>query len=148
MVKLIDRNYTFHLAILSLIAGMPMAFAATVFSPVCPKEIDIMETLMNAYPGWSQVVSKGSYYLNSIAFYAGDPKDLANLKPDFANKGVAKWSFSPNDNIYIVCGYNQTAIQLTQALPANINRCEVTFDQTMMSEKGFIPKKVTCFQEQ
>ncbi|MFW2572580.1 STY0301 family protein, partial [Legionella sp. 29fVS95] len=42
--------------------------------------------------------------------------------PDFANKGVAKWSFSPNDNIYIVCGYNQTAIQLTQALPANINR--------------------------
>lgn len=146
MIKLIKRKYNFSLAILGFIAVVPMVFATTVFSPACPKEIDVMETLMNAYPGWSQVVSKGSYYLNSIAFFAGDPKDLASLKPDFASKGMAKWSFSPNDNIYIVCAYNQTAIQLTQALPANITRCEVTFDQTIMSEKGFIPKKVTCYQ--
>lgn len=134
------------MAILGFIAAVPMAFATTVFSPVCPKEVDALETLMNSYPGWSLVVSKGNYYLNSIAFYAGDPKSLANLKPDFANKERAKWSFSPNDNIHIVCAYNQTVIQLTQALPANITRCEVMFDQTIMSEKGFIPKKVNCYK--
>ncbi|WP_019216727.1 STY0301 family protein [Legionella tunisiensis] len=143
--KLIDRKYTFSSAILGFIAAVPMALATTVFSPSCPKEIDAMETLMNTYPGWSQIVSKGSYYLNSIAFYAGDPKDLANLKPDIANRKMAKWSFSPKDTIYIVCAYNQTAIQLAQALPAKITRCEITFDQTIMSEGGFIPKKVTCY---
>lgn len=130
--------------VMSFLMTLTSAFATTQFSPECPKEIIMSQHIHSTPAGWRSINSNAHYYLNYIAMYSGKPEELASLKPDFITKSKSTWNFSPHETIYIVCGYNQTAIQLTKPLPKQTRRCMVWFDQKIKSDYGFIPEKIIC----
>lgn len=122
----------------------PSIFAAVPFLATCPNEIQTSQKLTSPQANWEVIEAEPHHFLDSVAFYSGHPKEMANLKPDLMNNKEAKWSFSPEQPTYLVCQYSQTLIQLAQALPAKIKQCTVSFDQNVKGEKGFIPKKISC----
>jgi hypothetical protein len=69
---------------------------------------------------------------------------MASLKPEFANKKQAKWEFSSQELIYLVCHYNHSGIKLTQQLPEKTIKCQVTYNQSLMGSNGFLPEKIQC----
>ncbi|CDZ79108.1 hypothetical protein BN59_03425 [Legionella massiliensis] len=122
----------------------PSIFAAASIFPTCPNEIQTSQKLTSPQANWEIIVAEPHHFLNSVAFYSGHPKEMANLKPDLMNNKEAKWTFSPEHPTYLVCEYSQTLIQLAQALPTEIKQCTVSYDQNIKGEKGFIPKKISC----
>ncbi|KTC86606.1 STY0301 family protein [Legionella brunensis] len=124
-----------------------VAFSSSVSIPICPEKIQVSERVILPPSGWELLAKEPNYFLEGISIYAGHPKELASLKPDFASKGKAKWSFAANDTIYVVCEYNETSIRLTKQLPEKIISCEVIYDQMVQSTKGFIPKHLNCYKE-
>lgn len=137
---------TYPIRLIFLLLGyisFSLAYANPSYSVHCPESIAVKQSVENAYSGWRSILSQPNYYLSSVSFYSGKPEEMASLKPDISH-GKAKWTFSPDDPIYIVCGYNQTSIQLTQPLIAHTTQCIVDYDQNSMSASGLIPMQINC----
>ncbi|WED44479.1 STY0301 family protein [Legionella cardiaca] len=121
-------------------------FSASIDLPACPAKINVKENLTSLPTDWELLPATSNHFLVAISIYSGHPDELASLKPDFISKKKAKWSFSANESVYIVCEYNKTSIRLTSRLPANLSSCEVNFDPSTRSESGFLPKQVNCYK--
>ena len=111
----------------------------------CPEKIEVKQTLISSPTHWRGFKTEVNYYFNGVSLYSGKPEEQASLKPDI-NKKSWKWTFSPEDQIYIVCHYDQTNIQLTQALPFHTTQCNVDFYGDQMGSRGPIPKNITCIK--
>lgn len=119
-------------------------YKVNTVSPVCLPKIAVTQQLQANYRGWDAFIPTASYYLDNIAFYSGKPEELALLKPDISNSRRAKWTFSPEDTIYMLCEYNQTIIALTQKLPPHLTDCEVIYQHQVMGSKGPLPGRIIC----
>lgn len=113
-------------------------------SPACLPTIAVTQALEKTYSGWDAFVPAATYFLDGISFYSGKPDELALLKPDISNNRRAKWTFSPDESIYMLCEYNQTIIALTKKLPGHLTDCEVTYQNQVMGSKGPLPGRVIC----
>jgi hypothetical protein len=72
--------------------------------------------------------------LASLTVYAGPPEQDAsrvyNDEKTVAESLVQTWQLVPNDRgNWIICGYSNTSAQLTQKIPADVTRCELTFER-------------------
>lgn len=126
---------------LTMISAFSCMTYASPYSVSCPKQIEVTETTTTAYPGWRALTIQPHYFLNSVTLYSGKPEEMASLVPDSINRVHAIWHFSPHNHTYITCGYNQTSIQLTQALQDKTRSCTVIFDQKV---QGYIPYHIEC----
>jgi len=121
------------------------AYAGLNDTVQCPQNISVTQSISQKYPGWQSSTTEPNYYLSNVTFYSGKPEEKASLVPDSSKKHESKWTFSPNEQIYLTCEYNQTNIQLTQALPSQITRCTVSYDANVRSSSGgFLPKLIQC----
>lgn len=105
----------------------------------CPKEITTHQSLVEPVADWQEFVrpsfsdqnSKLSHFYR-IDLYAGDPKEIAQLKPDDENAINHTWSFSEpapaKIPIYMSCVYHDTRIEVIKALPLNVKECTVFAD--------------------
>lgn len=126
--------------------GFAMCSQAENYSPQCPASINTVEKINNPPQGWEPMVSSADNYLAGVSFYSGHPEEQASLKPESINKKQAMWTFSQDEAIYILCHYNQSGIDLSQALPANTTKCTVLFNTNVQGERGFIPQKIECIR--
>lgn len=132
------------LAIVVLAAMSGSAYSMPGFTPDCPKEIKVSQTITNAYPNFRALTIPAPHYLNGIAFYLGAPEDSVNLAPDASSSASARWHFSRDDKIVMACSYHQTDIQLIQPLKAHTKNCTVSFDNTARGTNGYIPNHIQC----
>lgn len=122
-----------------------VSFATTSFEVHCPQQLKIDQNLISRHDDWRMIKAEPAYYVSGLTFYAGKPEEQASLKPEISNQKNAKWLFSPNDQIFLACEYHQTIVQLTQALPANTQSCQVDYDPNARSGEGnLLPKRIVC----
>ncbi|KTD75285.1 hypothetical protein Lwal_3326 [Legionella waltersii] len=114
------------------------------YKPQCPKEINALEHIQTSVKGWETLKGIKNNFLSSISFYSGHPKQQASLKPNSINSKQAKWSFSPNETIYILCQYNKSGIELTQQLRPKTKNCTVLFNPHVQGDQGYLPKEIQC----
>ncbi|KTD51340.1 STY0301 family protein [Legionella quateirensis] len=127
--------------------GFSALLRAEIYQPQCPEVIKTSEQIKEIPKGWETIRGTEHNYLSSISFYSDHPDKMASLKPDFANQKKAKWEFSPQELIYLVCHYNQSGIELTQPLPIKTIKCTVTYNQNLMGDRGFLPKNIECTKQ-
>jgi len=102
----------------------------------CPEKIITTQTLAKQESSWQEFVRPISLSgvdennwsrLSRISLYDGDPKDIAELKPDDESAQKSAWSFTEpslaNRPIYVSCVYSSTRIEFIKALPLNIKKC-------------------------
>jgi len=122
-----------------------LAFANS-YAVHCPNKIEVKQIISTLPSGWRSMNADSNHFLSNITLHSGNPEEMASLKPE-SSKNVAKWTFSAKDEIYIVCGYNQTNIQLTQRLYEHTIYCQVKFDSSHMGPQGPIPQQIECITE-
>lgn len=120
------------------------AYAAKITVPQCPTKITVTQNVTGHYAGWRVFKNEVPHFLTGIHFYSHQPEESANLKPETANDARAVWHFAATDKIFLVCQYNQTSTQLTQALPDQLTQCTVSYDKTTQGENGPLPDHITC----
>lgn len=119
------------------------ATAATTYTPKCPATINVTESVAANYPDWRTLNSESNHFLDGVALYSGKPEAQAILAPEMkGNKG--KWTFQAADEIYLVCSYNQTSVQLTQPLQPQTTACTVTYNKHTLGANGPIPTSIIC----
>ena len=117
---------------------------AATFTPNCPEEISVGQKLSVPFIGWHATMLKPRYFLTGVSMYSDEPDEMSALKPDSNGSTRTTWYFNPHDKVHMACEYNQTSVQLTQALPDNTTTCTVWYNQKIRSDKGFVPEHVTC----
>lgn len=114
------------------------------FSPTCPEQISVNQQLSTPYIGWQATTIQPKHVLVGISMHSGEPNEMSRLKPDSSSSTRITWYFSKHDRVYIACEYDKTSVQLTQALPENSTTCTVWYNQTVRSDKGYVPEHVNC----
>lgn len=117
---------------------------AEIYIAHCPDTIKTIEHINETPKGWEVFQDTENNYLSTVSFYSGHPDKMASLKPEFANKKQAKWEFSSQELIYLVCHYNHSSIKLTQQLPEKTIKCTVAYNLNLMGSNGFLPEKIQC----
>jgi hypothetical protein len=115
------------LKIISLSIITSIASAATL---QCPPSIKTQQSLQGRIDGWDAYLDdlNGMHNFSRITFYDKHPKEHASLASDAkAKKNQLVWNFDASE-IWLVCEYTNTNVQLTQKLPSEIKKCTVTYD--------------------
>lgn len=103
----------------------------------CPKGIMTTQTMLSQYDGFEPFIDEvnAHHFLTAITFYDQHPRNLASLAPDNENTNGNKlvWTFSPKQEIWLVCSYKDTKVALIKKLPASIKSCTVTYDDKHFS---------------
>lgn len=127
--------------------GCSAMVRAELYQPQCPQEIKTTERINEIPKGWETIKGIEHNYWSNISFYSDHPDKMASLKPDFANQKKAKWVFSPQELIYLVCHYNKSSIELTRPLPKKTTQCTITYNPNLMGDRGFLPEKIVCMKQ-
>lgn len=143
-----NRKNLLFIGIALIVTMVPFSLAKQIIIPICPKSIVVSERLNKLPNGWQSFPVAADNFLTAISLYSEHPKEQANLKPDFINKSTAKWTVSPDDVLYVMCEYHQTAVRLIKRLPAKITSCEVSYNQEVMSDRGPIPEQFKCYNDE
>lgn len=102
----------------------------------CPPAIESRQQLLTPQQGWLAVARDPNgepgeilhHQLAGLALFDGDPDDRARLKPDNGDSDETHYWSQLDDSLrplYLVCRYQDSAITLQQALPAEIRYCRV-----------------------
>lgn len=118
-------------------------FAVNSLTVNCPEQIETQQTTVSAPAGWRVLNADTRHYWSGVTLYSGKPEDNASLKPE-NKKNKRTWNFSASEEIYAVCEYNQTNLQLTQKLPAHTTDCNLTLDMNSIGPFGPAPKQLLC----
>jgi len=123
--------------------------------PQCPQELSIKQEIQSPVgDGWEKTSSTTSLPLTGLYFTFGDYSDkrTGSLKPTKEKKlsngdlmiffDYLGGSQSERFTYWATCYYADSAVQLTQKLPGNIVRCEVTHRNDVLA-----PDRITikCF---
>lgn len=129
---------------MSIVTALLFATAASSAAPVvslsCPEHIETKQQLMTPLDGWQatqdQTRSVGGKLGRTImGFSDGHPEDRAILAPAGSSrsrqhKGMRanRWPLERSEDVWFVCSYNQTTIQLSKPLPAGLRQCFIGVD--------------------
>ena len=116
---------------------------ATAEMPFCPRSLTTTVTAQ-IHPGFTAFVdgnpptqtsteSKKNNLIR-IMFSEGAPDHQAWLSPDTEIKKTLTWNFSSNhdENVWITCGYAESAIIVSRLIPSDIGSCSVTKGKSPM----------------
>ncbi len=119
----------------------------------CPKTLQVAErpaaipdgfkAFTNANPPSEDLSTAAKVELNQIMFSDGPPTEIAWLAPDRDERAyqVYKLSASAGRQTWLSCGYSNTSIIISMALPAEIKSCKVTHDPSV---QGYPATGMTC----
>jgi hypothetical protein len=96
----------------------------------CPEFIATKQELTSPISGWkaSSLDRKLQGYITG--FSNGDPDRQMILAP-FSSKPITSggfistWHFSQSEDIWVMCSYEQTTIQLSKPLPSGLRTCSI-----------------------
>ncbi len=121
--------------LVALLATIP----AHAFEFQCPETITTKQIAAAPAPGWSpfvrdpwgnagnpeSVTVKSTF--SKIELYDGEPKDIADLKPD---NEIDTWTFGkpqPGDRpIFMACVYGDTQARMVRELPKKLKQCRAS----------------------
>lgn len=100
----------------------------------CPESINSTESLQTTNDAWQVEADLGkrSRFLDTIAIYSGNPKEMASLVPNKIKqknrKRTSIWEFSKSSagEFWVSCTYTNSMLMLAKPLPKNVQRCELT----------------------
>lgn len=118
-----------------LAAAVPLGASAA--DPVridCPPTIDATEAIVGTADSWEVApdLGKRARRLDSIAVFAGHPRDMASLVPDRTradkHRRTSVWTLRPDkgEGYWVACRYTNSLLLLTRALPKDARKCELT----------------------
>lgn len=116
----------------------------------CPATIAVDQKITNTPAGWTAGYNGFTNELASLTVYDGPPEEGASLvysdQKMVADRVTQVWQLAANDRgNWIICGYSNTSAQLTQKIPADVTRCEATFERNVSFGDGRHPlRKVIC----
>ena len=113
----------------------------------CPQAITTKQSATSTPQGWTafardpwgnagspEAVTLKSAF-SKIELYDGEPKEIADLKPD---NEIDTWSFGkaqPGDRpIFMACVYGSTHVRLVRQLPKAIKQCRASKEGTLTCE--------------
>lgn len=118
----------------------------------CPAQVSVDQKATATPAGWTAGDNGFKNELASVTIYDGPPEQGASLVYDdeksAANTTTQTWKLAPSPRGYwITCGYSNTSTQLTQKIPADATRCEVTFERNVSFGDGRHPvRKAACLK--
>jgi hypothetical protein len=116
----------------------------------CPATIAVDQKPTDVPAGWTPSNNGFKNELAMVTIFEGPPEQGASLVYDdqknVGNTIVQTWNLAPGGNGYwLTCGYSNTAAQLTQKIPADATRCEVTMERDVSFGDGKHPvRKALC----
>lgn len=105
---------------------------------VCPKTIEVKESVMNTPKGWTAVSDGIPHPLKGVEFFEGNPEKLGGLSPEQENpqNGLlySIWDFDPKTakNLWVSCTYGRTAMTLARPVNKVYKRCTVKSNMMVM----------------
>lgn len=98
-----------------------------------PPSITTQERLADPAPdGWQAQTDAAPHHLAGINFFDGPPTEHRSLAPTrdvrSGKQRKATWQFGHHtEPVWLSCRYLDSAITLSQALPARYTECELTY---------------------
>jgi hypothetical protein len=136
---------TFVIALLHCVVALHIAGAQ-----VCPDTIAVNQALSKPIAGWTVTLDDAPIRLAGVTFYDGSPDERASLVPDQirqdAGQEFATWRFTPSAKrqIWVACGYANTAVMLTRSLPQATRSCTVTYVPKQRVAGMQLIKNIVC----
>ncbi len=134
-----------------------IAFACTIAAPqivcaqvTCPATIAVEQKVSAPDADWTVAYSGYQTAVAGVTIFDGPPSQQASLVPD--NEKTTKeaviqtWRLAKSDRGYwLRCNYANTTAQIYRRLPANVTRCNVTYERNVSFGEGSrVVKKVDC----
>lgn len=124
------------------------AAAAQAGEFTCPEEIETTQKIAKTEIGWD-VVADPQYnaILEGISLYDGNPKELADLKPDNVETDDIdlSWDFGATmKNLWLRCNYAHTRLTVAKKLPDGYRKCTAGRDPDISVSGQPAFKKLTC----
>jgi hypothetical protein len=139
-----------RLLLVSLLTFFCAPFCRAAETISCPATVATHQNLAAPVAGWTSMLDDTPQSLAGITFYDGAPAEKASLVYDQIKHGkgedIATWTFVPQKDrqIWLVCSYAGTVVELSRSLPSQITTCAVTYD-TQKHIAGLPPiKRIAC----
>lgn len=100
----------------------------------CPATISVDQKVSDTPLGWTAGYNGFKNELAGVTIYDGPPEQGASLVYDdektAGNTITQTWKLaSGGQGYWLTCGYSNTSAQLTEKIPTDATRCEVTFER-------------------
>jgi hypothetical protein len=142
---------------LNLIAFL-IAFACAIAAPhlacaqaTCPHTLAVEQKTSAPGPDWTVSYSGYSTAIAGVTVFEGPPAEQASLVPDREqttdDAAFQTWRLAKSDRGYwLQCEYANTTAQISQRLPVNVSRCDVTYERNIRfgGEGRRVIRSVNC----
>jgi hypothetical protein len=135
-----------------------IAFACAIAAPhlafaeaTCPRTLAVEQKTSAPAPEWTVTYSGYSTAIAGVTIFEGPPAEQASLVPDrektTGDTVIQTWKLAKSDRGYwLQCEYANTTAQISQRLPVNVSRCDVTYERNVRfgGEGRRVVKSVNC----
>jgi hypothetical protein len=143
---------------MKLVGFSLIAFACATLPPhlaraeaTCPPTLAVEQKASAPSTEWTISSSGYNTALAGVTIFDGPPANQASLMPDneqmSADTVFQTWKLGKNDAGYwLECDYANTTAQIYKRLPANVSRCDVTYERNVRfgGEGRRVVKSVRC----
>jgi len=100
---------------------------------MCPPALATTQSLKQVPAGWETLDVRESSALSSAGFFAGHPREMAELAPSARKQSknvlANTWNFSSRQGaIWLKCNYQDTAMSLSKQLADDVTTCTIRYD--------------------
>jgi hypothetical protein len=117
----------------------------------CPPEITVEQKASAPDSNWTVTYSGYKTAVAGVTIFDGPPAEQASLVPDTdkttESTVIQTWRLlKSNRGYWLQCQYANTTAQIYQRLPANVSRCDVTYERNVFFGGGGsrVVKSVKC----
>ncbi|HEY6419284.1 MAG TPA: STY0301 family protein [Candidatus Binataceae bacterium] len=134
-----------------------IAFACAIAAPhlacaqaTCPPELAVEQKVSAPGSDWTVAYSRDKTAVAGVTIFEGLPAEQASLVPDSEKKThdtvIQTWKLPKSDRGYwLQCQYVNTTAQIYRRLPANVMRCDVSYERNVSyGGGGLVVKSVNC----
>lgn len=117
-----------RVATLALVISMP-TYAGLVDLP-CPESIETAQTIASDHPGW-RVASSDIRAKDGISMHQGRPVGFTSgpaQEGAFLAPVGDRWPIAAGGDVWLVCAYSDTTIQLSRQIPKGSSVCGIRLD--------------------
>jgi hypothetical protein len=142
------KRITLNLIAIACAIAAPQLACAEVTCPPTPK---VQQKAGSPDSDWNVTYSSHDTALAGVTIFDGPPANQASLVPDREQMTkytvVQTWKLVKSDAGYwLECEYANTTAQISRRLPANVSRCDVTYERNVRfgGEGRRVVKSVSC----
>ncbi len=116
----------------------------------CPPELAVEQKASAPSPDWTVGYSVYKTALAGVTVFEGPPSEQASLVPDSdkttKDTVVQTWRLlKSNRGYWLQCQYANTTAQIYRRLPADVTRCDVTYERNVFFGGGSrVVKRAEC----